>query len=120
MTIAQTSLPRRRLLAGSASALAAAGLASWSHGARAQAAAAKRRAIDGGMCMDCGERLGYIAHHWPVMLAAETVNDPDIALNHANLRWVCKECHDKYPGHGVAPSLTPLIRFDADGDPIPP
>ena len=41
MTIAQTSLPRRRLLAGSASALAAAGLASWSHGARAQAAAAK-------------------------------------------------------------------------------
>lgn len=81
---------------------------------------AKRRAIDGGMCMDCGERLGYIAHHWPVMLTAETVNDPDIALNHENLRWVCKECHDKYPGHGVAPSLTPLIRFDADGDPIPP
>lgn len=36
-----TSLPRRRLLTGSASALAAAGLASWSQGALAQAAAAK-------------------------------------------------------------------------------
>ena len=34
-----TSLPRRRLLTGSASALAAAGLASWSSGALAQAAA---------------------------------------------------------------------------------
>lgn len=36
-----TSLPRRRLLTGSATALAAAGLASWSQGALAQAAAAK-------------------------------------------------------------------------------
>ena len=35
------SLPRRRLLAGSATALAAAGLASWSRGAHAQAAAPK-------------------------------------------------------------------------------
>ena len=38
---APTSLPRRRLLTGSATALAAAGLASWSQGALAQAAAAK-------------------------------------------------------------------------------
>lgn len=36
-----TSLPRRRLLAGSATALAAVGLASWSRGAHAQAAAPK-------------------------------------------------------------------------------
>ena len=41
MNSALTSLPRRRLLAGSASALAAVGLASWSSGALAQAAAAK-------------------------------------------------------------------------------
>lgn len=41
MNSAITSLPRRRLLTGSASALAAAGLASWSQGALAQAAAAK-------------------------------------------------------------------------------
>ena len=41
MPSAPTSLPRRRLLTGSATALAAAGLASWSSGALAQAAAAK-------------------------------------------------------------------------------
>jgi len=41
MNSAPTSLPRRRLLTGSATALAAAGLASWSQGAMAQAAAAK-------------------------------------------------------------------------------
>ena len=41
MTIAQTSLPRRRLLTGSAAALAGAGLATWNSGALAQAAAAK-------------------------------------------------------------------------------
>ena len=41
MNSAITSLPRRRLLTGSASALAAAGLASWSQGALAQAAAVK-------------------------------------------------------------------------------
>lgn len=41
MNSAITSLPRRRLLTGSATALAAAGLASWSEGALAQAAAAK-------------------------------------------------------------------------------
>lgn len=41
MNVLPTSLPRRRLLTGSATALAAAGLASWSSGALAQAAAAK-------------------------------------------------------------------------------
>ena len=41
MNALPTSLPRRRLLTGSATALAAAGLASWSTGALAQAAAAK-------------------------------------------------------------------------------
>lgn len=41
MSSAPTSLPRRRLLTGSATALAAVGLASWSSGALAQAAAAK-------------------------------------------------------------------------------
>ena len=41
MTIAQTSLPRRRLLTGSAAALAGAGLAIWHGAALAQAAAAK-------------------------------------------------------------------------------
>ena len=41
MTIAQTSLPRRRLLTGSAAALAGVGLATWNSSALAQAAAPK-------------------------------------------------------------------------------
>lgn len=81
---------------------------------------AERIAIDGGLCQDCRENLGEIAHHWPVMLTAENINDSEVSLNHRNLRWVCKECHDKYPGHGVAKPITPLLLFDANGDPIPP
>ncbi|MEI8028843.1 MAG: sulfite oxidase [Comamonadaceae bacterium] len=41
MTMSPTNLPRRRLLTGSAAALASIGLASWSQGAHAQTAAAK-------------------------------------------------------------------------------
>lgn len=70
--------------------------------------------------MDCGKRLGDIAHHWPVPLNAQNINNPEITLNHDNLRLVCKECHDKYPGHGVRRSLTPTLRFDSDGNPIAP
>lgn len=79
-----------------------------------------RRAIDGGLCQDCQEQLGEIAHHWPVPLTAQNVGDPQVALNHRNLRWVCKACHDLYPGHGVAKPLTMLVMFDANGDVIPP
>ncbi len=81
---------------------------------------ARRVAADGGMCQDCGEQLGTIVHHWPVMLNAANVGDAAVALSHANLRWVCHDCHDRYPGHGVAASITPRIEFDADGEPIPP
>ena len=80
----------------------------------------ERRAIDGGLCQECHERLGYIVHH-TVLLTPENVNDPEIVYNFRLLRFVCKECHDKYDGHGVGgPALTPTIRFDANGDPIPP
>ncbi len=81
---------------------------------------AKRLAIDGGVCQDCGRRLGEIAHHWPVPLTEQNISDPMVALNHDNLRWVCKPCHDLYPGHGVAKPDALLLRFDANGDAIPP
>lgn len=80
----------------------------------------KRRAIDGGLCQDCREKLGEIAHHWPVPLTAQNIGDVGIALNHRNLRWVCHRCHDLYPGHGVAKPLTPLVQFDENGDVLPP
>lgn len=80
--------------------------------------AAMRRAKDGGVCQDCGRSLGEIAHHWPVPLTPENIGDPAVALNHDNLRWVCKACHDLYPGHGVAKPEALLLAFDANGDVI--
>lgn len=79
----------------------------------------ERIGIDGGLCQDCKDRLGEIAHHWPVPLTAQNIQDETISLNHDNLRWVCSTCHDVYPGHGVAKPLTPLVLFDANGDVIP-
>ena len=80
----------------------------------------ERVAIDGGLCQDCKDSLGEIAHHWPVPLTAENIQDETISLSHDNLRWVCKRCHDCYPGHGVAKPITPVVMFDANGDVIPP
>ncbi len=79
-----------------------------------------RESIDGGICQDCRDALGVIAHHWPVALTAANINDPFVALNPDNLRWVCKACHDKYPGHGVAKRTPLLVTFDSDGDVLPP
>jgi len=59
-----------------------------------------RVSVDGGMCEECRENLGYIVHHKKHVTEAN-VNVPDVALNHDNLMYVCKECHDMYEGHGI-------------------
>ena len=50
----------------------------------------------GGVCETCLERGLYtpaeIVHHIKP-LTPETINDPAISLNPANLRAVCRECH---------------------------
>lgn len=77
---------------------------------------AKRVTIDGGMCERCKERVGYILHH-KVLLTAQNINDPYIALNHSQLEYLCKPCHDNehYTEiHGAA------CTFGSDGQPIPP
>jgi len=75
---------------------------------------ADRTAIDGGLCQRCGEELGYIVHHkeW---LTPENVNDPDIALNHDNLEYVCLLCHNKIDQE----SEDARYRFGPDGQVIP-
>ncbi|MBR3762200.1 MAG: hypothetical protein IKK59_05600 [Lachnospiraceae bacterium] len=77
----------------------------------------KRIMIDGGMCEECTCRSGYIVHH-KVLLTAENINDPDIALNHDNLEYVCKQCHDLFEGHGVGNKQKPLCVFNEDGQPV--
>lgn len=59
---------------------------------------AYRISIDGGLCEHCKDNQGYIVHHVE-MLTKDNINNPDISLNHSNLEYVCKVCHDKEEGH---------------------
>lgn len=78
----------------------------------------QRISIDGGMCEECHTNMGYIVHH-KKMLTQNNINNPLISLNHKNLEYVCKECHDKFEGHGVGRKrIEPLFDFDAEGQPI--
>lgn len=76
-----------------------------------------RISIDGGMCEECHINLGYIVHHKQT-LTEDNIKDPDVTLNHKNLEYVCKQCHDKFEGHGVSRGLKPLCLFDKEGQPI--
>ena len=55
---------------------------------------AYRQSIDGGMCETCHEEVGVIVHHkeW---ITPDNINDPDITLNHDNLKLDCWVCHNK-------------------------
>ena len=79
-----------------------------------------RKAVDGGMCEDCHERPGLIVHH-KVHINERNINDPDVTLSHANLRYVCQECHNIVE-HGYGREIVPdeiKYVFDADGNPVP-
>lgn len=74
--------------------------------------------IDGGMCEECGENMGYIVHH-DLLLTPENIGKPEVALNHKHMKYVCKECHDRYEGHGVGhKKAEALCIFDEQGQPI--
>lgn len=80
---------------------------------------ASRRKIDGGLCEICRENLGYIVHH-TVVLTPENINDPDVALNHELLEYVCKPCHDREEGHFLdREEKKRSYMFDDDGNPLP-
>ena len=79
---------------------------------------ADRVAIDGGMCEECKEEQGYIVHH-EILLTEQNINNPNIALNHKYLKYVCKDCHDEYEEHGIGhKKVKALCLFDEDGQPI--
>ncbi len=77
---------------------------------------AERVLADGGLCENCREEPGYIVHHVNE-LTPGNINDPDVSLNHANLRYVCKRCHDKE--HGVFCESEKDYFFDGDGNVLP-
>ena len=77
-----------------------------------------RMATDGGLCEVCGREQGYIVHHI-VPLNETNISDPLIALNHENLRYECKQCHDDEEGHYLdAKGVKRLVcMFDENGQP---
>lgn len=80
---------------------------------------ADRVLADGGYCERCREELGFIVHH-VTELTPENIRDPLVSLNHANLQYLCKKCHDKV--HGVFCESERSYYFDDNGEvlPIPP
>lgn len=78
---------------------------------------AERRAIDGGLCENCHEKVGYIVHH-KIILTPKNIVNPEIALNHKFLSYECKDCHDKHEGHGINQSDEVICAFDEEGNPI--
>ena len=81
---------------------------------------ANRIKIDGGLCEECHQRIGYIVHH-RIMINEANVNNPEITLNHENLEYVCKYCHDRMENHFVK-SNNHEVRygFDEKGQPYIP
>lgn len=81
---------------------------------------AKRKAIDGGLCEKCRERLGYYVHH-KILLTPDNIVDPMVALNHNLLEYVCKICHDHEDGHFLdrRKKKEKRFMFDSRGCPIP-
>ena len=68
--------------------------------------------------MECNQEQGYIVHH-KITLTEDNIHDAEIALNHRNMMYVCKACHDQYEGHGVGHGrVKPLCIFDDTGQPI--
>lgn len=70
---------------------------------------AERIALDGGLCQDCKDEIGYIVHH-KVVLTPKNIDDPDVSLNHRNLKYVCHTCHNKEHGKDMR------TFFTLDGD----
>ena len=78
-----------------------------------------RRSVDGGLCEECHENLGYIVHHRE-HITPRTVNDPRVTLSWDNLEYVCKDCHDKihdYCGRSHDGHDRKIV-FDEFGNPV--
>ena len=78
---------------------------------------AYRKSIDGGLCEECGEDLGYIVHH-KIWLDDERCNDPEIALNYSNLEYVCLNCHNRIENPEERKHPT-RYRIGKDGEILP-
>lgn len=79
----------------------------------------ERRAIDGGECEVCHKKPGYIVHHI-TPLTPTNIQDERVSLNYDNLRYECKDCHDREEVHAFIKSKNCRCNFTNDGQPLPP
>ncbi|MCD8322380.1 MAG: hypothetical protein LUC89_05790 [Oscillospiraceae bacterium] len=77
----------------------------------------QRIAIDGGLCEVCHEQLGYIVHH-KIWLTEENINDPEITLNHSNLRYECLDCHNLEEEPDGSRIRYARYAFDSEGNTV--
>lgn len=72
-----------------------------------------------GLCEDCLSRgiytPGYIVHH-TILLTPSNINDPNVSLNHDNLRYVCVDCHNRE--HMGSGATREDVMFDDEGNVI--
>lgn len=71
-----------------------------------------RTGVDGGVCERCKGKLGYIVHHIKP-ITPQNIDNPLITLNHDNLMYVCKDCHEI-----LHRPKTLTCAFDSFGNPI--
>lgn len=81
----------------------------------------KRILYDGGLCERCKDKTGYTVHH-KKHLTPQNINNPDVTLNHNNLEYLCKDCHDLEPAHwkDSKPRARTLCYFDNEGNAVEP
>lgn len=77
-----------------------------------------RVAIDGGLCEQCHDNIGYIVHH-RIELTPENIGDVNISLAWSNFKYLCKDCHDTHEGHGLNKAKPVEFLFDKDGQLVP-
>ena len=68
---------------------------------------------DGGLCEICQDRVGVEVDHI-IELNGTNINNPEIALSHDNLQFLCQECHN-IKTHSESERLA---LFDNEGNPI--
>ena len=72
-------------------------------------------------CQRCKDKTGYIVHHIN-HITPQTISNFDVTLNHNNLEYLCKECHDLEPAHWKDKKFRArtLCMFDDKGNAIEP
>lgn len=67
-----------------------------------------------GICERCG-KPGKIVHH-KVYLNQKNINDPAVALNFANLEYLCQDCHNVEHSEKKESLVRVGLRFDEKGN----